>query len=108
LAPTRSHLIFRYMARGRKKLIENIVEKVTKFERHYEDDETTQIWKYDLAKSNGPVEVKISYKNNIDKNWEKQAKQAKDERRTERQMKKINSKAKPKTKTGKRGRPSKK
>jgi chromosome segregation protein len=44
------------------------------------------------------------------KTLEKQAKQAKDERRTERQMKKINSKAKPKTKTktGKRGRPSKK
>lgn len=98
------------MARGRKKLIENIVEKVTKFERYYEDDETTQIWKYDLAKSNGPVEIKISYKNSIDKNWEKRAKQAKDERRTERQMNKINlkTKTKNKTKTGKRGRPSKK
>ena len=98
------------MARGRKKLIENIVEKVTKFERHYEDDETTQIWKYDLSKSNGPVDVKISYKNSIDKNWEKQAKQAKDERRIERQVRKINSKTKtkPKTKAGKRGRPSKK
>jgi hypothetical protein len=94
------------MARGRKKLIENIVDKVTKFERHYEDDETTQTWKYDLTKSNGPIEVKISYKNNIDKDWGKRAKQAKDERRIERQMNKINVKIK--TKTGKKGRPSKK
>jgi hypothetical protein len=90
---------------GRPKL-ENEVQNLTKFERRYEDDETITIWKYDLDRSNGPVEVNITYKNNIDKNWEKRAKQAKDDRRTERQMKKINEKT-TSNKTGKRGRPKK-
>lgn len=39
------------------------VEKPTKFERIYEDDECTSIWKYDLKKNpNGPVEVEYKWK----------------------------------------------
>lgn len=85
----------------------NKSQNINKFERRYEDDETITIWKYDLNKSTGPVEVNISYKNNIDKKWEKRAKQAQDERRIERQMRKINNKNTV-NKTGKRGRPKKK
>ena len=95
--------------RPKKVQIENEIPKVenlTKFERRYEDEETVEVWKYDLSKSNGPIDVVITYKNGIDKNWDKKQKQAKDERRIERQMKKITDKAK--VKTGKRGRPKKK
>ena len=39
------------------------VEKNTKREVIYEDDETTTIWKYDSSISTfGPVEVEIKYK----------------------------------------------
>jgi hypothetical protein len=39
------------------------VEKPTKFERIYEDDECTSIWKYNLLKNpNGPVEVEYKWK----------------------------------------------
>jgi hypothetical protein len=99
--------------RGRPKKIqvENEVPKVenpTKFERRYEDEETIEIWKYDLNKKpNGPLEVSITYKNGADKKWDKKQKQAKEDRRMERQAKKINDRNKPKTKTGKRGRPKK-
>jgi len=93
--------------RGRPPVNPTEIEQPLKFERRYEDDETIEVWKYDLSKSNGPVEVSITYKNNIDKNWEKRAKQAKDDRRTARQMKKINEKT-TSVKTGKRGRPKKK
>jgi len=43
------------------------VEKITKFERFYNNyDGTTEIWKFDLDKQpNGPVEVNISYDKNI-------------------------------------------
>jgi hypothetical protein len=92
--------------RGRPSVNPTEIEQPIKFERRYEDDETIEVWKYDLKKSNGPIEVNITYKNNIDKNWEKRAKQAKDDRRTERQMKKINEKT-TSNKTGKRGRPNK-
>jgi len=92
--------------RGRPVTNPTELEKPIKFERRYEDDESVTVWKYDLNKSSsGPIEVNISYKNNIDKNWEKRAKEAKEDRRTERQMKKINEKKSPKT--GKRGRPKK-
>jgi hypothetical protein len=95
--------------RGRPVINPTELEKPIKFERRYEDDESITVWKYDLNKSSsGPIEVNIAYKNNIDKNWEKRAKEAKEDRRTERQMKKINEKKSPKTKTGKRGRPKKK
>lgn len=69
------------------------VEVITKFTRTYEDEDTTETWTYDLKKfRNGPVLVEIKYKNGLDKpkNWNKLAKQAKDDRRSARQMKKIN------------------
>jgi hypothetical protein len=97
--------------RGRPKKIqiENDVPKVgklTKFERRYEDEDTITIWKYDLLKSNGPIDVNITYKNGSDKNWDKKQKQMKEERRIERQIKKLNNENK--IKTNKRGRPKKK
>ena len=39
------------------------IEKPTKFERIYEDDECTSIWKYNLLKNPyGPVEVEYKWK----------------------------------------------
>jgi hypothetical protein len=39
------------------------IEKPTKFERIYEDDECTSIWKYNLLKNPyGPVEVEYRWK----------------------------------------------
>ena len=66
-----------------------------KFLRIYEDDTTIETWKFDLNKfERGPIEVDIKYKNGLDKvkNWNKMQKEAKNERRTECQMKKINTK----------------
>ena len=68
-----------------------------KFQRTYEDETTTEIWTFDTDKfRNGPISVDIKYKNGADKpkNWNKMAKQAKDDRRAERQMKKINERNK--------------
>lgn len=42
---------------------ETKVERPTKFERVYEDDECTSVWKYDLNKNpNGPVSVEYKWK----------------------------------------------
>lgn len=42
---------------------ETKVERPTKFERLYEDDECTSVWKYDLNKNpNGPVSVEYKWK----------------------------------------------
>jgi hypothetical protein len=68
-------------------------EAPRRFTRVYEHEDSTVIWKFDLDKSiQGPIEVEIKYKNGADKpkNWNKMAKQAKDDRRQARQMKKIN------------------
>ena len=44
-------------------VINSKVEKPTKFERIYEDDECTSIWKYNLLKNPyGPVEVEYKWK----------------------------------------------
>lgn len=77
--------------RGRPKEIP-IEPKPIKFEKRYEDDDCIEVWKYNTNKfSNGPIEVNITYKNGIDKQsiWNKRAKEAKNERRDARQMKKI-------------------
>jgi hypothetical protein len=82
------------MARPKEILTE---PKPQKWERKFEDDECTEIWKFDSKKTTrGPVEVVITYKGGIDKQakWNKRAKEAKDDRRTVRQMKKINNKNK--------------
>jgi hypothetical protein len=68
-----------------------------KFVRTYEDETTTEIWTYDIDKfRNGPISVDIKYKDGADKpkNWNKLVKQAKDDRRSARQMKKINERNK--------------
>ena len=94
-----------HTSKGRPKEMQ-LEDMPRKFIRIYEDEQTTETWKYDLNKSNGPVDVSITYKNGGDKNWAKKQKQAKEEKRAERQMKKINDRNK--VKTGKRGRPKKK
>lgn len=39
------------------------IEKPIKFEYRFEDDECTQIWKYDLKKfPNGPISVETEWK----------------------------------------------
>ena len=66
-----------------------------KWEEKYEDEHSIEIWKYDTKKNpNGPIEVNITYKNGYDKQWSKMQKQNKDDKRTARQMKKINNKNK--------------
>ena len=78
--------------RGRPKEPE-AVPAPRKYTCIYEDETSTEIWTYDLNKfDKGPISVDIKYKNGIDKqkNWNKIAKQAKDDRRTSRQMKQIN------------------
>jgi hypothetical protein len=80
--------------RGRPK--ETVQEStLRKFTRVYEDDETIETWTFDLDKfERGPINVDIKYKNGLDKpkNWNKKAKEAKDQRRTDRKMRKINNK----------------
>jgi hypothetical protein len=86
--------------RGRPKEPE-VVDAPRKFTKTYEDEDTIETWTYDLNKfDKGPILVEIKYKNGIDKpkNWNKIAKQAKDDRRQARQMKKINENNNTKTK----------
>ncbi len=88
--------------RGRPKEPE-YVPPPRKFTKNYEDEDTTEVWTYDLDKHRGPISVVITYKNGLDKtkNWNKMQRDAKNERRTSRQMKKINSKPTPKKKKSK-------
>ncbi len=68
-----------------------------KFIRTYEDETTTEIWTYDIDNfRNGPISVDIKYKDGADKqkNWNKIAKQSRDDKRNARQMKKINERNK--------------
>ena len=88
--------------RGRPKL--DIVEQPRKFTRVYEHEDSTIIWKFDLDITNkGPIDVEIKYKNGSDtpKYWSKKRKEAKEERRINREMRKINEKNNPKKKTTK-------
>ena len=68
-----------------------------KYQRTYEHEDSTEVWSFDTDKfRNGPISVEIKYKDGADKpkNWNKRAKQAKDDRRNARQMKKINERNK--------------
>jgi len=68
-----------------------------KFQRTYEDETTTETWTFDTDKfKNGPISVDIKYKDDADKqkNWNKLAKQSRDDKRNARQMKKINERNK--------------
>jgi len=79
--------------RGRPKL--EVVETPRKFTRVYEHEDSTVIWKFDLDKfDKGPIDVEIKHKNGSDslKYWSKKRKEAKDERRINREMRKINEK----------------
>jgi hypothetical protein len=91
----------------------NNTAPTSKFTRTYEDEDTIETWTFDLDKfKRGPVQVDIKYKNGLDKpkNWNKRLKDAKNERRVERQMKKIDENTRVKatsTRGSKRGRPRK-
>jgi len=68
-----------------------------KYQKVYEHETTTETWTFDTDKfRNGPISVDIKYKEGTDKpkNWNKMAKQAKDDRRSARQMKQINERNK--------------
>ena len=66
-----------------------------KFQRIYEDELTTETWTFDTDKfRNGPISVDIKYKAGAEKAIKLQAKQAKQEKKTARQMKKINERNK--------------
>jgi hypothetical protein len=75
--------------RGRPK--ETVIEdKPLKFERRYEDEDSVEVWKFDLKKfDKGPIEVNITYKAGAEKRIKQRNKDAKQEKRTARQMKKI-------------------
>ena len=79
--------------RGRPATIHEEVPR--KYTRIYEDGDVIETWTYDTDKfKNGPISVDIKYKNGIDKKWDKIQKEAKQIKKTERQMKKINEKNK--------------
>ena len=77
--------------RGRPKeiVIEPSPRKYTKV---YEDEYTTETWTYNLDKHHGPISVDIKYKSGAEKAIKQNAKNAKQEKKTARQMKKINNK----------------
>lgn len=65
------------------------------FTRIYEDEDMVETWTYDLDKFNkGPINVDIKYKPGAEKAIKQRAKEAKQEKRTARQMKKINNRDK--------------
>ena len=66
-----------------------------KFTRSYEDDDTTEIWTFDLDKfENGPISVEIKYKAGAEKRIKQRAKENTQQKKTARQMKKINKRNK--------------
>jgi hypothetical protein len=75
--------------RGRpKEIIDE--PKPTKFERRYEDEDSVEIWKFDLKKfDKGPIEVNITYKAGAEKRIKQRNKDTKQEKKIARQMKKI-------------------
>ena len=80
--------------RGRPK--ETVIEpSPRKFTKVYEDEYAIETWTYDLDIHRGPINVDIKYKTGAEKAIKLRAKEAKQEKRTARQMKKINSKQLP-------------
>jgi deoxyadenosine/deoxycytidine kinase len=77
--------------RGRPKEIVN-EPSPRKYTKVYEDEYTTEIWTYNLDKHHGPVSVDIRYKSGAEKAMKQNAKNAIQEKKTARQMKKINNK----------------
>jgi hypothetical protein len=67
----------------------------SKFTRVYEDEDTIETWIFDLDKFNkGPISVDIKYKAGAEKRIKQRANDTKQEKKTARQMKKINNKNK--------------
>jgi ribosomal protein S8 len=66
-----------------------------KFQRVYEDELTIETWSFDTDKfRNGPISVDIKYKAGAEKAIKQNAKLVKQEKKTARQMKKINERNK--------------
>jgi hypothetical protein len=66
-----------------------------KFTRVYEDEDTIETWTFDLDKfDKGPVSVDIKYKAGAEKRIKQRTKENKQEKKTARQMKKINERNK--------------
>ena len=69
--------------------------KERQFTRVYEDDETIETWTFDVDKfDKGPISVDIKYKVGADKAIKLRAKEAKQQKKIARQMKKINNRGK--------------
>jgi hypothetical protein len=66
-----------------------------KFTRIFEDEDVTETWIYDPAlTTRGPISVDIKYKAGAEKRIKQRAKDAKQEKKTARQMRKINERNK--------------
>ena len=66
-----------------------------KYQRIYEHEDTTETWSFDTDKfRNGPIQVDIKYKAGAEKAIKQQIKQTKQDKKTSRQMKKINERNK--------------
>ena len=90
--------------RGRPAEIE-IVEKSPKYEVHYENEDSVEVWKYNTKISScGPVEVDITYKKGVVADWGDKLKEVKATKKIAKQMKQIEAKQAT-NKASKRGRP---
>jgi hypothetical protein len=70
-------------------------EPPRKYTRVFEDEYAIETWHYNLDKfRNGPILVDIKYKAGAEKAIKKAVKEAKQVKKTERQMKKINERSK--------------
>ena len=77
--------------RGRPK--ETVIESSPrKFTKVYEDEHVIETWTYNLDKYHGPLSVDIKYKPGAEKAIKQGARQAKQEKKSAREMKKINNK----------------
>jgi len=66
-----------------------------KFTRVFEDDDVIETWTYDpTITTKGPISVDIKYKPGAEKRIKQRAKDTKQEKKTARQMKKINNRNK--------------
>ena len=84
------------MSRGRPPQTEDKIKPV-KYDVRYENDDSTEVWKYNTKLNpTGPVEVIITYKGDAVKKWGSKLKEAKQQKKTALQMKKINQKTKKK------------
>ena len=70
-------------------------EAPRKFTRVYEDEYAVETWTFDIDKfRNGPIQVDIKYKAGAEKAIKLNAKNNKQEKKSARQMKKINERNK--------------